>query len=178
MLRRTRSVVVRKNRGRDSGRSIGIRFETFTTFQDGRSGTLRRNERALSSLYARRGGTRGAAYQAFTVTSVTLRPPRPTQHTCPRSLQIHLASLFVATLKHRIARRKIQSFLSSTKNRHTLFLLSGNHLPFVFSKFTNPSVVSCFAKRLRKECYFSSILMWPRIFGKRSPRSTQKLRKP
>lgn len=121
MLRRTRSVVVRKNRGRDSGRSIGIRFETFTTFQDGRSGTLRRNERALSSLYARRGGTRGAAYQAFTVTSVTLRPPRPTQHTCPRSLQIHLASLFVATLKHRIARCKIQSFSLARQKTGTPF---------------------------------------------------------
>lgn len=64
MLRRTRSVLVRKNRGRGwQSRSIGIRFETF---QDGRSGTLPRNEQVLSSLCARRGEERGA-YQPFTV---------------------------------------------------------------------------------------------------------------
>lgn len=79
MLRRTRSVLVRKNRGRGwQSRSIGIRFETF---QDGRSGTLPRNEQVLSSLCARRGGGAGGRINPSRFTSVILRPPT-TYATC------------------------------------------------------------------------------------------------
>lgn len=82
MLRRTRSVLVRKNRGRGwQSRSIGIRFETF---QDGRSGTLPRNEQVLSSLCARRGGGAGGVSTLHGLLPLFFDRPPPTRRACLR----------------------------------------------------------------------------------------------